>query len=109
MEYTTLLTQQPNSLWRAVVPGLPDCVAEAPSRAEVLVKIQARIAETISYTEVLQIEVPASPKNTNGTASEGPTHPSKPWQWFGTFQDDAQWKELFEDIEQQRDAQLMDG
>lgn len=107
MEYTTLLTHQPDSLWRAVVPGLPDCVAEAPSRAEVLVKIQKRIAETVSYTEVLQIEVPASPKNTNGTSNGKPV--AMPWQWFGTFQEDAQWKELFEDIEQQRDAQPADG
>lgn len=109
MEYTTLLTHQPDSPWRAVVPGLPGCTAEAPSRAEVLVEIQKRIAEMASYTEVLQIEVPASPKSTNGTASEKPIHPSKHWQWFGTFQDDAQWKELFEDIEEQRDAQPADG
>jgi len=105
MEYTTLLTHQPGFPWRAVVPGLPDCVAEAATRTEVLVKIQERIVETVSYTEILQVDVPVSPKSANG-------HPIKqatPWQWFGTFRDDAQWGELFEDIDQQRDAQLMDG
>ena len=107
MEYTTLLTHQTDSPWRAVVPGLPDCAAEAPTRAEILVKIQKCIAEMVSYTEVLQIEVPASPKSTNGTSTENPKPVS--WQWFGTFQDDAQWKELFKDIEQQRDVQLVDG
>ena len=67
MEYTALLTHQPGSSWRAVVPALPDCVAEAPTRAEVLAKIQTRIEETISNTEMLQIEVPALSKDTNGT------------------------------------------
>lgn len=105
MEYTTLLTHQPDSLWRAVVPGLPDCTAEAPTRAEVLAKIQERIAATVSYIEVVQVEVPASPKNTNGFPNEQAT--SIPWHWFGAFQSDAQWGELFEEIEQQRDAQLM--
>ncbi|HRJ40724.1 MAG TPA: hypothetical protein PL105_02535 [Caldilineaceae bacterium] len=66
MEYTTLLTHQPGSPWRAVVPGLPDCVAEAPTRAEVLTRIRARIAEQASYTEVLQIEFSVSLQNANG-------------------------------------------
>ena len=69
MEYTALLTHQPGSPWRAVVPALPDCVAEAPTRAEVLAKIQARIEETISHTEMLQIEVPTRSKNANGSAT----------------------------------------
>ncbi|MBP7961078.1 MAG: hypothetical protein KBG20_05775 [Caldilineaceae bacterium] len=43
----------------------------------------------------------------SGTSIEKST--PTPWQWFGTFQDDAQWRELFAGIEQQRDAQLMDG
>ncbi len=105
MKYTTLLTYQPDSLWRAVVPGLPDCTAEAATRAEVLVKIQERIAETVSYTEVVQVEVPVSLKTTNGVPAEHAG--STPWHWFGAFQKDAQWGELFEEVEEQRDAQLM--
>lgn len=106
MEYTTLLTHQPGSQWRAVVPGLPDCTAEAATRADVLVEIQKRIVETVSYTEVVQIEVPASPKDTEGIAARKPN--LMPWQWFGAFRDDMQWQQLFENIEQQRDMQLVD-
>lgn len=98
MKYTTLVTHQPGLPWRAIVPGLPDCSAEAPTRAEVLKKIQARIVETVSHTEVVQMEVPASPRNANGDSNTA----ASPWQWFGAFQDDAQWGEMFETIEAQR-------
>ena len=96
MKYTTLVTHQPGLPWRAVVPGLPDCSAEAPTRDEVLERIQARIVETVAHTEVVQIEAPATPENTNGDAA------TSPWQWFGAFQEDTQWGALFEAIETQR-------
>ena len=107
MHYTTLLTHQPENTWRAVVPGLPDCVAEAPTRAEVLEKIRERILETAARTEVLRVEVPARPRNANGDLPEAAA--SAPWHWFGAFQGDEQWTEIFTEIEQQRDINQMGG
>jgi predicted RNase H-like HicB family nuclease len=110
MKYTTLVTHHPGLPWRAVVPGLPDCSAEAPTRAEVLEKIQARIVETVAHTEVVHIEAPASPRNTNGDARDDSVGDAaaSPWQWFGAFQEDTQWGELFEAIETQRVSRSSD-
>lgn len=108
-----MLTHQPGQPWRAVVPVLPDCTAEASTRQEVLAKIQECIQEVVQHTEILQIEVQAMPKNGNLTVvAENGVEPASaplttPWHFFGIFQNDPQWGQIFEEIEQEREQNLI--
>lgn len=104
MEYTVILTRQPNISWRATVLGLPDCVVEAPTRAAALEGIRERIIVVASQSEVLRLQVPVAPK---ATETQPPDKAQPPWQWFGAFQDDLTWGSLFDKIERQRDAHLI--
>ena len=47
MEYTVIVTHQQELRWKAVVPALPDCDAEAPTRVEVLSQIHKRVLEIV--------------------------------------------------------------
>ena len=105
MEYTVILTRQPGAPWRAAVPILPDCAVEAPTREQALEKIRERITVVTSHSEVLRLRVPAAPKTTGEQLSEAS---QTPWQWFGAFQNDPTWGLLFDEIERQRDAHLME-
>jgi predicted RNase H-like HicB family nuclease len=104
MNYTTLLTQKNGTSWRAVVPGLPECVAEAPTREEVLAKIQECIIEVVSHSEVIQLQVPVTPKTTNGQILQAS---QTPWAWFGAFADDPMWGQIFDEIERERNMHLI--
>lgn len=106
MYYTTFLMRDKNMVWRATVPALPDCHVDAPTRAEAIKKIQERVAQVITHVEVLQLPLPANGKMTNGAAE---TPDQTPWEWFGVFQNDPSWGELFTDIEKQRDAHVIEG
>ncbi len=106
MEYTIFLTGQSGALWRATVPWLPECVVEAPTRAEALEKIQQRIRAVVNQVEVLRVELSDVPKTTYKPL---PTVSQTPWQWFGVFQDDPTWGLLFDDIERQRDEHLTEA
>ena len=115
MQYTTVLTHQPGHPWRAVVPALPDCAAEASTRTEVLEKIKECIQDVIQYTEVLQLQVQATPKNgsvenvVNNSTEVTSEIATTPWHLLGIFQDDPQWGQIFDEIEQQRDEHLIGG
>ncbi len=101
MEYTVILTQQPDISWRAAVPALPDCVEEASTRDEVLKKIQQRIIAVVSHSEVLKLRVSVAPKLVRATGED--EWPVSSWPGFGLFQGDPTWGELFDEIEHQRD------
>ncbi|MCE7980602.1 MAG: hypothetical protein DYG89_05370 [Caldilinea sp. CFX5] len=115
MQYTTVLTHQPGQPWRAVVPALPDCVAEAPTRAEVIEKITECVQDTIQYTEILQLQVQVTPRNGNSESTinqeqeANPDVTSVPLDLMGIFQDDPQWGQIFDEIEQRRNEHLIGG
>jgi hypothetical protein len=100
MEYTVILTQPAVARWRATVPALPDCSAEAPTRAEVLGKIRERIISVARQTEVLRLQVPVTPQSM-------PIDAETPWRWFGAFHNDATWDTLFDHLEQQREDRTL--
>lgn len=108
MEYIVLLTRRGelNPLWRAAVPTLPDCVVEAPTRREAIERIRERIADIASHTEVLRVEVSATPK-ANGDS--GLSQSVAQWPEFGIFRHDPTWGDLFVSIEEERDAHLVGG
>jgi predicted RNase H-like HicB family nuclease len=104
MEYTVIITRQPGMRWRATVPALPECVAEAATRDEVLVNIQEQIKTFISQSEVVRLQVPIV-TTPEATAAEAV---STPWHWSGVFQDDPTWGDLFDELERQRDEYLIE-
>lgn len=94
MQYTVMLTKPPDAPWRAIVPALPNYVAEAATREEALAQIKTRLAEAQQYVEYVQIEVPNESLG-NGTAPET-------WPGFGAFPNDPNWGAFFEDLDRQR-------
>ena len=114
MKYTTILTHQSGQLWHAVVPALPDCKAEATTRTEVIEKIKSRIHTVLKYTEVLQIEISERPQNgASGTSQTNEESDDAivitPQAWMGAFQNDPSWGEIFDQIEQEREQQIIGG
>lgn len=108
MEYLVLLTRRGeiSPSWRAAVPTLPECVVDAPTRKEAIERIRERIAEIAAHTEVLRVQVAASPK---GNGDFGPTQFDLAWTGFGVFRGDLNWGELFDTIETERDALQIGG
>jgi len=96
MKYTVILTTKPTGRIHVSVPALPDCTVEAESRDEALHLAREAIAQIVSRSEITQVEVPQP--------SSGVPGADVPWQWFGAFQEDANWDALFDDIERRRDA-----
>lgn len=105
MEYTVIITRQPGMRWRATVPALPDCVAEAPTRDEVLEHIREQIKQVMLYSEVVRLQVPVVPEITETPSAETI---QTPWHWFGFFQDDPTWADLFDEIERQRNEHVIE-
>lgn len=103
MQYTVLLSRQPDAHWRAVVPVLPDCVAEAATREDVLARIKEHIAEVHNNFEFVQVEVPLL----NGNQPEQPEQTfEERYPYYGAFKDDPTLGELFDEIERRRDETL---
>ena len=97
MKYTIILTEKPGGGIHVSIPALPDCAVEADNRDEAIHLAHQVIAETISRSENVLLDVPQRPK----AASNGD---EVPWEWFGKAKDDATWDTLFDDIEQRREA-----
>ena len=95
MRYTVVLTEKTDGNIHVTVPGLPECIVEAHTRDEALEKTRETIAEVISRSEILHLEVSTEPKSRNH-------HFDTPWEWFGRYKDNSAWGELFNEIEQKK-------
>lgn len=102
--YTIFLNQKPNQQWRAVVHELPDCVAEATTRDEVLQRIKQRVTKIINRTEVVRMEIEPE----LALASQKFRHET-PWDYFGSRKGEDVIARLYDEIEQQRDAHTIGG
>ena len=96
MQYTIVITKQADPLWRAFAPGWPDCVAEGNSREEVLSQIKRKLTDAVNHSEIVQINLPLN----NELKANGE------WSDFGIFKDDPTWKNLFAEIEENRNKSL---
>jgi predicted RNase H-like HicB family nuclease len=95
MKYTVVLTEKSNGGIQVSVPGLPDCILEAESRDEAIRLACEAIADVMSKSEIVLVEVPQQSSSPDNTV---------PWEWFGSAKDDSSWDALFDDIEQKRNA-----
>lgn len=95
MKYTVIITEAQNGDLHATVPGIPDCHVQAKTRSDAIRAVRHSIAQIISRSEIVQVDVPTPPK------SESFLHDT-PWELFGAFRDDTTWGPLFDEIEQRR-------
>ena len=90
--------------WRATLLGFPYIIEEAFSREEVINQIKARIEEVLQNSEVITLTALALPLAMNGTdddlAAQG-------WDDHGLFKDDPEALKLFDEIEEERDRNLV--
>jgi hypothetical protein len=68
-------------------------VVEAATRGEAIRLAREAIAQLVSRSEIVQVEIPEQPRV---TASP----PETPWSWFGKGTEDPTWEALFDAIEQ---------
>jgi predicted RNase H-like HicB family nuclease len=99
MKYTVIITEAPNGDLHATVPGIPECHVHARTRSDAIQAVRHSIAQVLSRSEIVQIDVPTSPKSEHAIQDT-------PWELFGTFRDDATWGSLFDDIERQRTDEM---
>jgi len=105
MQYTVVLTKQTDLNWRAFVPGWPECTAEASTRDEALNEIRLKLAEAVSRSEVVRLDLPAPDDKVRFQAEDGP---SDEWFDYGIFSNDSTWRQLFAEIENNRNQHLIE-
>ena len=79
------------------IPALPACTVEAATRDEVIRLAREAIAQLVSRSEIVQIDILQQPRTT--VQPQG-----VPWEWFGEAKADPIWDALFDDLEQRREA-----
>jgi predicted RNase H-like HicB family nuclease len=97
MQYTLILTEQAEGGFQVTIPALPACRVEATTRDDAIRLARDAIAQFVSRSEVVQVEIPEQPR---ATVSLGET----PWAWFGKAMEDPTWEALFDALEQCREA-----
>ena len=81
MLYNVLLTRQPNSLYTARVPSLPDVVVSGADDTEVLARVRAAIVYMQVNSRLVQVEVPPLTETLDD-----------PWLRFaGMWENDPDW------------------
>jgi predicted RNase H-like HicB family nuclease len=97
MKYTIILTEKPEGGISVSVPVLPSCMVEADNRDDAITLTREAIAEVISRSEIIHLDIPQQPRVTSPGEQV-------PWEWFGVAKDDELWDVLFDEIEQHREA-----
>lgn len=92
MKYTVIL-QKENNTYTATVPALPGCRTEGATEQDALENIRTQIAEMLSRTRIVSVEVDAP-------QIEGQAHP---WKNFaGMWKDDATFDDFLSEVEAER-------
>jgi predicted RNase H-like HicB family nuclease len=97
MQYTLILTETAEGSIQVTIPALPACRVEAATRDDAIRLAREAIAQLVSRSEVVHVEIPTQPRAT-------PSLQETPWAWFGTARVDPTWDALFNEIEQSREA-----
>jgi predicted RNase H-like HicB family nuclease len=97
MQYTLILTEKAEGGIQVTIPALPACRIEAVTRDEAIRLAREAIAQLVSRSEIVQIDIPQQPRATRQPRGV-------PWEWFGEAIADPTWDALFADLEQRREA-----
>ena len=97
MQYTLILTEKAAGGIQVTIPALPACIVEAATRDEAIRLARDAITQLVSHSEIVQVDIPQQPRAT--------VQPREtPWAWFGEAKADPTWDDLFDDLEQHREA-----
>ena len=97
MQYTLILTETAAGGIQVTIPALPACWVEAAARDDAIRLAREAIAQLVSRSEVVHVEIPEQPQ-----AAVSPQE--TPWAWFGAAREDPTWEALFDALEQDREA-----
>ena len=97
IQYTLILTEKTEGGIQVTVPALPACRIEAATRDETIRLAREVIAQLVSRSEIVQVDILEQPRAT------AQPH-GVPWEWFGEAKPDPTWDALFDDLEQRREA-----
>jgi len=99
MKYNIMLTQEEDII-NAFVLGLPICNVQSRTRNEAITLIRKSLTTVLKQSEIIQLEIP-----------EKTDIPDKNKTWhdygYGAFSHDSSWDELFDEIEANRNKQLL--
>ena len=59
MKYTLILTEKPEGGIQVTIPALPACTVEAATRDEAIRLAREAIAQLVSRSEIVQIDIPS--------------------------------------------------
>ena len=76
MQYTLILTETAEGGIQVTIPALPACTVEAATRDEAIRLAREAIAQLVSHSEIVQIDILQQPRTT--VQPQG-----VPWEWFG--------------------------
>jgi predicted RNase H-like HicB family nuclease len=97
MQYTLILTEKSEGGIQVTIPALPACRIEAATRGEAIRRAREAIAQLVSRSEIVRIDIPQQPRVIAQPRGV-------PWEWFGEAKADPTWDALFDDLEQHREA-----
>jgi hypothetical protein len=110
--YQVLITHTPamkagnRQLWQATLLGFPSISEEGVSRAQVIAQIERRIVDMVAHAEIVTLQAPALPVTANATDDE---LTAQGWGDHGLFKDDPEALQIFDEIEQERERNLIGG
>ena len=91
MQYTLILTEKTEGGIQVTIPVLPACRVEAATRDEAIRLAREAIAQLVSRSEIVQVDIPQQPRATAPPRGI-------PWEWFGEAKADSTWEALFDDL-----------
>lgn len=96
MQYKVILSHKAEGGYEVSAPFIPHWRVWVQTRDEGIAKARKAIADFINRSEIISIDVPME-----GT-DDGVNN--IPWEWFGSGQQDPSWGQIFDEIEEARDA-----
>ena len=93
----TVLLEETEGKYQAILLGLPDCKAEGNTREEAITNISIILGDRLEKAELIYLEIK-------------PPKPDNPWMKLaGKYKDDPQFDDMLEDIQalrRERDAEM---
>jgi len=106
MRYSIILTHTADGDIRVSVALVPQYTLVTRDREEAIRQTCQDLAEIVSHTEIVQVEVPGGEVQppVNGVIPPLSGRLETPWEWFGYYRDDPDVDRIYDEIERYRDS-----
>ncbi|MEZ4869813.1 MAG: hypothetical protein R3C14_51280 [Caldilineaceae bacterium] len=104
--HTSTVKTKDEQRWQATLLGFPFIIEEALSRDQAIAQIKERIADMVTNAEIVTLHAPALTVAANGSSDE---LAAQGWGDHGIFKNDPDALRIFDDIEQERERNLVGG